>query len=501
MNVDRISMPSLFALQDRQAVSRSHASGTPAPLLPLIRETPKPEDYPLEALGEILGAAAASIVRIVQVPGATAAQSLLACASLLAQPHVNLEIDGRIMPASLFLLTIAESGDRKSASDRLAMSPVAAFERARWRVYEKQLEQFKKDMAAWKKATALTGGRRKCKQVSSEAVEPSPPMCPLMLIQEPTYEGLFKHLTTGQPSVALFSDEGGRMLGGHAMNKDNGLKTVAGLCELWDGSPLTRVRSGDGVEKLYDRRLSLHLMVQPVVSKLVFGNEIMEGQGFLARVLTWAPVSLAGTRGYRREDARNDAAICDYFARTDTLLALPSPRDPENPAQLAPRSVPLSYDAHATYREFHDLVEEQVGGHGKYASIKPFACKAAEQAARVALVLAFFHETELTEVAEIWMRRGCALVDGYLEEALRLWGEAPCDKDLQDAERVRLWLHRKGVALISGKELCRCGPKVARTKKRAEELTNVLVDHGWLRTIGDSSQCFANQLWEVACGS
>jgi hypothetical protein len=116
-------------------------------------------------------------------------------------------------------------------------------------------------------------------------------------------------------------------------------------------------------------------------------------------------------------------------------------------------------------------------------------------------VLAFFHEPKLGEVSEGWMKRGCALVHGYLEEALRLWGEAPGDQDLQDAEKVRLWLHKKDAAHISGKELYQSGPKVVRSKKRAEEIARVLVDHGWLRTIGDPSQSFANQLWEVVRGS
>ena len=42
---------------------------------------------------------------------------------------------------------------------------------------------------------------------------PLPPLKPILTTEEPTYEGLVKLLLVGQPSMGLFSDEGGRFLG------------------------------------------------------------------------------------------------------------------------------------------------------------------------------------------------------------------------------------------------------------------------------------------------
>jgi hypothetical protein len=78
--------------------------------------------------------------------------------------------------------------------------------------------------------------------------EPVLPIMPIIIVEAPTYEGLVKYLEYGQPSVGLFSDEGGRFLGGNAMNRDNLLKTLAGLSSIWDAKPnkpITRMRSGD----------------------------------------------------------------------------------------------------------------------------------------------------------------------------------------------------------------------------------------------------------------
>lgn len=75
---------------------------------------------------------------------------------------------------------------------------------------------------------------------------------------DPTAEGLYKLLAMAQPGVALFSDEGGLLIGGHALNGDNFLKTITRWSKMWDRPPFDRVRAGDGVGILYGRRMALH---------------------------------------------------------------------------------------------------------------------------------------------------------------------------------------------------------------------------------------------------
>ena len=89
--------------------------------LPLIRENIPSPSYPLEALGKTLGNAAIAIADCVQCPPSMAGQSVLAAASLAVQAFADIIIDGRTYPLSLFCLTIAESGDRKSGADSLAL--------------------------------------------------------------------------------------------------------------------------------------------------------------------------------------------------------------------------------------------------------------------------------------------------------------------------------------------------------------------------------------------
>ena len=109
--------------------SQKSSSGVAGPVsdepLPLFPPLPPAERYPVEALGPVLSRAALAIARKVQVPEAIAAQSVLATAALAAQAHADVVLPfGQTRPLSLFLVTIAGSGDRKSSADNEALRPI-----------------------------------------------------------------------------------------------------------------------------------------------------------------------------------------------------------------------------------------------------------------------------------------------------------------------------------------------------------------------------------------
>ena len=75
----------------------------------------------------------------------------------------------------------------------------------------------------------------------------------MLLVEEPTVEGITRLLDEAYPSVGLFSDEGSRMLGGYSMSEERSAPSGAALSQLWDGKPIKRVRGTD-VTKIVDRR-------------------------------------------------------------------------------------------------------------------------------------------------------------------------------------------------------------------------------------------------------
>src|SRR4051794_17478814 len=102
---------------------------TPEPPRPLRRPLPPPDPFPVEALGDVLGAAARGIQDKTQAPLAICAQSVLAAATLAVQGFADVQLPtGQTRPVSGYFVTVAASGERKTSADTEALWPIRKHE-------------------------------------------------------------------------------------------------------------------------------------------------------------------------------------------------------------------------------------------------------------------------------------------------------------------------------------------------------------------------------------
>jgi hypothetical protein len=473
---------------------------------PLRRELSHAEPFPLEALGSVLSQMAGILRKVVQAPDAICGQSVLAAGATAVQSAADVLIDGRKFPCSAFFLTIGETGERKTATDQYALWPHYRHERSLTEHYKTAMADYLIQVDVYRKAReeALKSAKgRASKQAAVEALglPPRPPWEPTLLIQEPTYEGLIKTFLKGYPSIGLFADEGGRLIGGHAMNADNILKTAAGLSELWDGKRITRVRASDETAILYDRRLSLHLMVQPVVAATVLSNRLLQGQGFLSRCLTCWPGTTAGTRAYQAVNLAQESAVLTYNARMQKILdaLLPWHEDPEVVQECTPRPMPLAPRAKRLWETFHNHVEAQLADGKELAPIRGFANKAAEHAARLAAIVTLVEDHEASTIGTIAIEAGITLAEFYLSEALRLCDTDGADPALVTAEATLAWLQQYEVVHLA--QVYQFGPNAVRDAKTARRILTVLEEHGWLRRLDGGAEIdgtHRREAWRVS---
>ncbi len=465
------------------------ASLIPTPIfpepLPLLPELEKAAPYPIQALGELLGGAVQAIVEAVQVSDALAAQSILSAAAMAAQAHGNAQRAGQQIPLSLFALTVAESGDRKSAADRLALQAHQQHQRELLAQHKAEAKEYRNKRDSFQKARTniLDKAKGDPEAVAGELgnlLEPEAPPEPFILSEEPTLEGLQKSLLRGHPSQGLFSDEGGQFFGGHATKPENALKSVAGLSKLWDGAPISRTRASEGESSArYGCRLSAHLMIQPIVATEVLSNPIMQGQGFLARFLIAWPESLAGKRFYRDADPSRDLRLGRYWQRMARLLAQEPAKDEND--ELAPPTLVLDSAALAAWITEHDAIERQLGHGGDMQEIKPTAAKGAENLLRIAGVFAIVEGRQT--IAPDLIKRAAVLVHWYLAEALRLANPSKFDPQLLQAQRLLDWLLTNQWHIFDARTLQREGPPfVRKSAKQRDTILGVLVEHRWLST-------------------
>jgi hypothetical protein len=481
-----------IGLTDADLVAALTDAG-PAPTdgpIPLFPPLPEAERYPIEALGPVLSRAAAAISRKVQVPEAIAAQSVLAAAALASQAHADVVLPyGQTRPLSLFFVTVAASGDRKSTADNEALWPIRKREKTLKEEHEKEHRLWSIAHAVWNAEKKKIENNRKMdfdarrEALTDLGPEPERPLHPFLTAPEPTIEGLVKAWVTAPAALGIFTAEGGMFIGGHGMSQDNRLRTAAGYSEMWDGHSIKRIRSLDGVSILHGRRLSMHLMVQHEAAAQFLADPLLRDQGLLSRMLVAAPDSIAGTRFYRDTAPADDAAIHSYGARILSILEGWWPLVEGRRNELEPRALTITAEAAHAWRAFYDHVEGQCGPGSDLRPVQDFAAKAAEHAARIAGVLTIVNDFRATEIGIEAMHSALTLADWYVAEAVRLQRAARTDPRLLLAQQLLDWMRERGEDVIGFRDVIRLGPSAVRTKAAADEALAVLAVHGWIEEV------------------
>jgi len=462
---------------------------TPILPMPLVAPREPSAPYPMDALGPLRSLAEAA-TRKTQAPAAIAAQSTLAAAALATQAIADVQTLGGRAPISLFFLTVAVSGERKSTTDSIVTGPIKQLQASRWAAYQIKQRRHADRVAAYdaERASVLRDSKRGSGDQSADldtlGDPPPAPLNPLMLHSDPTIEGLARHLEHGVRSIGIFSDEGGQILGGHAMNRDNRLKTAAALSKLWSGEPITRTRASEGAQHIEGTRVSVHLLIQPRIAEALFSDANLIDQGLIGRFLMVWPESQIGHR--RLPEAGGPDPATDFAAEavTDHLLALIErfvPVEADVRPELNPRALPLSAGARTHLISFYNRVETELGTGRRFAPVASVAAKMAEQAARLAGVLTLVETPDAEAVAPETMVNAITLADWYLEEALRILDHPTTNPEYVDAELLRCWLDRKWAEpLVSARCIAKGGPNRLRSTPYVRRLIEILVKAGWL---------------------
>lgn len=468
----RNDLARLAALADAPAVDRPWP---PAEPLPAVSD-PQAAPFPVGALGKVLGPAVQAIADCVQAPEALAAGSVLAAAAVACQPLADVRMPhGQCAPLSLFMVTVAGSGDRKSACDSASCVPIEERRRQDARDHAHELAQFKAER------------RKKSTEAPAE-----PPAARSLVVSKGTVEGMHQ-LLKGQPALGVFSTEGAEVIGGHSLREERKASGIAWLLKAWGGETLDAMTKGDGLSVLPGRRFSLHVLLQPVIAQQLMADPLAQGQGWIARCLMCSPASLAGSRLF------NDGAaplserqeVTRYFARLRKLLATPAPVLPDGDGhELDPRVLPMSVDATALWVEFYNEAERQQAAGGNLATVRPWASKAAEHAARLAGIVALMDDPDALEVSDSAMQGGIELANFYLGEHVRLMGHSTEQGEVRKLAKLLSWLREQG-QWVPQRDVLQRSPRELRELKAQglRELLAELQRRGLVRELADG--------WEV----
>jgi putative DNA primase/helicase len=493
--------PSSIRRAMASAISLSGTGGRPndwpAPE-PLVAQAGA-RDFPIEALPQRVQAAVAEVQQYVKAPLPLVVSSALSAISVTSQAAVNVRRDKELVgPASLFMLTIAESGERKSQVDKMFTREIQRHQdlkaeegkllqrddRARQAAWEAKCAGVKDRIRTAKKNGKPTG-QDETELHELERQKPEPRRIFKLMREDATPEGLAKKLQTGWPSAGILSNEAGIVFGAHGMNRESVMRNLSLLNKLWDGGRYQSDRSDD--ERCRDvrgARLTMGLMVQESVLRefIEASRGLARGSGFMARFLVCWPKSTMGTRFYV-SPPEGMPALTAFNARIGEILAYDTPIDESG--ALTPIPLLMTPAAHAVWVEYHNKVETALGAGNDFHDIADVASKSADNAARLAALFAFFERGHGAAIEEDDINRACIIAFWYLNEALRFLGLFCLPEELTNAARLESWLiewcGKNGSAIVPRREIQRCGPNRVRDRKALDAALKELGDLGRTR--------------------
>jgi len=413
----------------------------------------KPEPYPIDALPEIIQDAVAEVATFVQAPLPLVASSALTAISITSQALADVQRDEILFgPIGLFLLGIADSGERKTQADKMFAKPIQDYQdeqseagKILWATYKANLEAWEAKRGGIKDAIRQrTKGNKSTADLEErlrelEKEKPEPPRVPKLIREDATPEGLAKKLQNEWPSAGVVSNEAGIVFGAHGMSKESIMRNLALLNKLWDGG---RYQSDRGDEErsrdVRGARLTMGLMIQEATLRSFFDQSkgLARGSGFLARFLVSWPDSTMGTRFYT-PPIEGSPALSKFNQRITEILNQPVPIN-EN-GILTPPILVLTTEAKSAWIDFHDAIEIQLSNGGELYDVRDVASKAADNAVRMAALFQLF-EGSSSAVGIDAFESASLIVAWHLNEARRFFGELALPVELADAARLDSWL-------------------------------------------------------------
>lgn len=462
----------------------------------------EPIPYPLEALPPTIRAAVEEVAAFVKAPVPVVASSALAALSLAIQPHVDIKRAEKLSgPVGLFLLTIADSGERKSTCDGFFMKTIRDYEQAQAEAAKPILNDYHAASKAWE--AKRNGVLEQIKQLAKkgkptsdlesdlyklERERPKAPRIPRLLYADATPEALAYGLAKHWPSAGVVSAEAGIVLGSHGMSKDSAMRNLAMLNQLWDGNTVTVDRKTSDSFSVRHTRLTVALQVQEAAMREFFGRSgaLARGTGFLARFLLSCPESTQGLRPFT-EAPENWPYLAAFNQRLTSILNEPLAMDEDG--TLAPLMLTLTPDAKAAWIEHHNEVEQELVSGGDLYDVRDVASKSADNAARLAALFQIFEHGMGSTVGLESFEAASLITLWHLNEARRFFGELALPEELMHAVRLDNWLinycSREETQTVPIGKLQRCGPPTLRTKAAIEASMRELEELGRARFHSD----------------
>lgn len=455
--------------------------------------------FPVEVLPDFIKSVYLDVLSHTQAPDALIVSELLATISLSCQGSTNVRRpNGPEIACSAWFLMQANSGERKTAVENLVLSAIRELEEEWTKLYQQDLSDYEVEHLAWK-----THEKGLLKAISKEAkngkfnvnmsqelkehklIEPQKPRKRRLLYDDASPSAIKEGLSENGQSIGIFSDEAQSVFDGQAF------RDMAMINTLWGGGTLTVDRTSSPSFVIRGARLTMSLMVQPVIMQKFIEKkgEEARGTGLFARFLICDPVS---TQGFRQIDQfeKPSQNLSLFKSKIKSIINSGEKVSDSNEGKRVVLN--LSAEAALHWVIVYNEIESEMGFGASMFEIKDYASKLAENILRVA---ALFHviESREGEISLEILQRAIVICNWYKEEFKKMFVPIPkLPESKINAMLLEDWLGKYGFRIncqiVPKQTIRRFGPSKLRDRVKLDAAIDELETQGKIfRYLGDSN--------------
>lgn len=466
-------------LTKAQAIHKfKHELCAPAWKPPIPFEEVKLPPFPVEALPAPLCDWVKAVAENTETPVDMAAVCALAALSCAVQGKFKIFPKGGYgEPLNLYILIIANSGERKSPIVRLMTRPIYQYEDMENRRRKALMEVDLANLSIWKKqidalerdgkAEEATKLRAQCRELEDKRMKP------LRLIADDiTPEALTSLLSENKGVLTIISTEGGLFdtLAGRYSNT----VSIDTMLKAYSGDRIRVDRKGRESEVINDPALTMLLSAQDNVLEGLMRNDVFKSRGLNARILYCRPKSKMGTRHFDTPELSTEMER-EYRELMHTLLQIPYPEGG------VPKTISLSPKAYKRVDSFFDWLEPQLVDNLEH--MDGWGAKFIGNTLRIAGLLHCAvnkHDSADIAVSADTINRAIRIGKYFMRHALCAYSIMGADKALRGAKQILKRLQgqdKQELTKYQIHRLCRGEfPRVEDTTPAIE----LLVEHGYL---------------------
>lgn len=430
--------------------------------------------FPLDCLPDLLQSYVKTISDNLATPVEMAVLVALAMVAVCLQGRVFVQAkEDYVESTNLYVLVIADPGERKSPLLKLMVKPLYEHEKLVNQQRRKQIHEEEAVIASKEEALKEAQDSGDFEKIISLQIEidelKENQTQPLRYTSDDfTVEALTTLMAKNNGRMAVISSEGGMFdnVTGRYSSKNN----FETLLKAYTGDTIRIDRKSREAELIENPFLTILLMAQESRLQGIMSNGNLRGQGLLGRFLYCQPDSPLGTRKYDTP-ALNHAVIEQFNSLIIKLLDLQDDY-----------TLTLSEQAKDVCKKFFDWLEPQL--ISELYEVRDWASKLHGTTIRIAGILHCLGNSGVGDlvISERTMENACKLAMYFIEHAKKAFSLMGANEDIIKAKFVLRKLETAKVTEMSRREIfIMCRSRYFKKTEDIDDTLNLLTEHGYIR--------------------